>query len=464
MGPHRRPDERRVTTLPRSLGITRFTLRNGQTFGGRNRYDAARMGRANGIRAATAIDVVEAAYRLEGSESTWLAALLELASKDLDTGSGVYAFTGNESAPNFASSPVFVEHALEPEFLSRIATLNAEAPNAIFELLKKRLVTCGGLEQVLGAASPIVTHFRELMASAGIADGFCMFAQDARGGSVTLSAPSRNVLVPPPRVRGVWQRVGLHVVAGLRLRRLLAASTAEREALFSPSGTVEDASASVADDDTARRALVEGVQAMEQARRASVRSSPDKALDLWRGLVAGQWSLVDHWEHGGRRYIAAYENRVGPRDPRGLTPTENGVLRYLALGATNKELSYALGLSEKTVSNAVSQILRKLGVRSRVELATLSDAARSTRFDLALGDDSVSVLGVDVALDGAIADRLTSAERAIAEGVARGWSNARIAAERGVAVSTIAKQLQLIYDKLGVENRSRLARVIAEGK
>ena len=203
---------------------------------------------------------------------------------------------------------------------------------------------------------------------------------------------------------------------------------------------------------------------MEQARRADVRSSPEQALELWRGLVAGQWSLVDHWEQGGRRYLAAYANRTGLRDPRALTPTEQSVLRYLAFGATNKEASYALGLPEKTVSRAVTQILKKLALKSRVELATIFDATRSTRLDLPLGDEALAVLGVDVTIDGAIADRLTSAERAIAEGVARGWSNARIAAERGVAASTVAKQLQVIFDKLGLENRSRLARLIADGK
>lgn len=423
-----------------------------------------RMARALGVRAAKAIDVVEAAYRLDGSEAAWLSALLDTASKDLDTGHGVYAFTGSDTSPDFAKSPVFVQRELSPNFLSRIASLNAEAPNVIFELLKKRLVTCGGLEQVLGPTSPVVTHFRGLMADAGIADGFCMFAQDARGGSVTISAPSRALLAPAPRVRGVWQRVGLHVVAGLRLRRLLAASGSSRAALLSTSGVLEDASPEVADDGAARRALAEAVRAMEQARRASVRSSPERALELWRGLVAGQWSLVDHWEQAGRRYVAAYPNRLGLRDPRGLTATEQSVLRYLALGATNKELGYTLGLSEKTVSNCVSQILKKLGLKSRVDVAALLDAARSTRFDLALGDDTLAVVGVDVETKGSIADRLTSAERAIAERVARGWSNARIATERGVAASTVAKQLQAIYDKLGLENRSRLARVISEGR
>jgi DNA-binding NarL/FixJ family response regulator len=203
---------------------------------------------------------------------------------------------------------------------------------------------------------------------------------------------------------------------------------------------------------------------MEQVRRASVRSSPDQALSLWQGLVAGRWSLVDHWEQGGRRYIAAYENRPGQLDPRALTLTEQSVLQCLAFGATNKEGSYALGLPEKTVSACVTQILRKLGMRSRVELASVFDASSSTRFDVPFAEDSVSVVALDLKASKVVADRLTDAEREVAEYVARGWSNARIAASRGVATSTIAKQLQRIYDKLGVESRSRLARVISEGR
>jgi DNA-binding NarL/FixJ family response regulator len=422
------------------------------------------MAHTNRIRAAKAVDIVEAAYRLDGSEATWLDAIVEQASADLDTGNGVYAFTGDESVPNFAKSPTFVERSLTQAFRARLAELNASAPNAIFDLLSNRLVTCGGLEQVLGADSPVVAHFRGFMASAGVADGFCMFAQDAEGGSMTIASPARPPVAPSPRVRGIWQRVGLHLVAGLRLRRKLAARATQRAALLSPSGALEDASAAVANDGAARRALAEAVRAMDQARRSIVRDSPERALELWRGLVAGEWSLVDHWEQGSRRYIAAYPNRPGMRDPRAFSRTEQGILRYLALGATTKEASYALGLSEKTVTGCVTQILRKLRVRSRVELASVLAASRSTLFDVPLGDERIGVLAIDVVPSGsgAIAP-LTTAEREVAEHVARGWSNARIAAARGVSVSTVAKQVQMIFSRLGVENRSQLARAVARG-
>lgn len=420
------------------------------------------MAHTKGIRATTSIDIVEAAYRLDGSEADWLDAIVATAGADLDTGSGSYAFTGDESVPNLAKSPVFVERALSPAFGARLAELNTTAPSAIFDLLANRVVTCGGLEQVLGADSPVVAHFRGMMAGSGIVDGFCMFAQDAQGGSVTLSAPARAPVTPSPRVRGIWQRVGVHVVAGLRLRRKLAARATKRAALLTPSGKLEDATRAVADDAPARRALAEAVRAMEQARRATVRAEPAHALDLWRGLVGGEWSLVDHWERGGRRYVAAYPNRPGLRDPRALTATEQGVLRYLALGASNKQASYALGLSEKTVSWCVTQILKKLRVRTRVDVAVLFDSARATRLDLSVAGERVGVLSVDVGSTVSLAERLTRAEREVAECVARGWSNARIAGARGVSASTVAKQLQTIYEKLGVDNRSELARLVTE--
>jgi DNA-binding NarL/FixJ family response regulator len=50
---------------------------------------------------------------------------------------------------------------------------------------------------------------------------------------------------------------------------------------------------------------------------------------------------------------------------KGLTAREVEVLRLLATGVTNKEISVGLFISEKTVATHVSSILHKLGVRSR---------------------------------------------------------------------------------------------------
>ncbi len=416
--------------------------------------------RAADIRAESAVDVVEMAYRLDGTEAEWLADVLQRTRSDIDNGCGVYAFTGYDAVPNLPASPVFVQHDLDPQYAARLMEANRDAPSAIYDLLRKRLVTCGGLAQELGPDSPVVKHFRSLMEPIGVSDGFSMFAKDAEGGSVSISAPARKTLHPAPRVRGIWRRVGLHVASALRLRRKLVAQSAVRDALIDPSGRVHDAGLSVKDDNTARGALIASVRDMERARSKELRKSSGEALELWRGLVAGQWSLVEHWESGDRRYLAAYRNSPEARDPRALTPTERSILKYLTHGATNKDIVYALGLPEGTVSTSVTRILKKLRLKRRVDVALLGDPSRMERLDIAVDNEEIGVLAVDARPRGEAAALLSDAELEVATYVVRGLSNEQIASARQVAVRTVANQVRSIFEKLGIENRSQLAQAL----
>src|SRR5258705_330838 len=58
--------------------------------------------------------------------------------------------------------------------------------------------------------------------------------------------------------------------------------------------------------------------------------------------------------------------------PAALTARETEVLALLAEGRTNRQLARELYISEKTVSVHVSNILAKLGVRSRTEAAAVA--------------------------------------------------------------------------------------------
>jgi DNA-binding CsgD family transcriptional regulator len=60
---------------------------------------------------------------------------------------------------------------------------------------------------------------------------------------------------------------------------------------------------------------------------------------------------------------------AGPEQPFGLTAREVDVLRLVAAGQTNPQIADALYISRKTASHHVSNILRKLGVSTRVEAA-----------------------------------------------------------------------------------------------
>jgi DNA-binding CsgD family transcriptional regulator/tetratricopeptide (TPR) repeat protein len=86
----------------------------------------------------------------------------------------------------------------------------------------------------------------------------------------------------------------------------------------------------------------------------------------------------------GLRHELRVFNTAGnrPKDgPTPLTERENEVLGLLVQARTNRQIAKALYISEKTVSVHVSNILAKLGVRSRAEAAAL--AARSASGDIA---------------------------------------------------------------------------------
>ena len=58
-----------------------------------------------------------------------------------------------------------------------------------------------------------------------------------------------------------------------------------------------------------------------------------------------------------------------PNAPEALTDRETEVLRLVAVGRANKEISRDLGIGEGTVKTHVSNVLAKLGVQSRTQAA-----------------------------------------------------------------------------------------------
>ena len=59
----------------------------------------------------------------------------------------------------------------------------------------------------------------------------------------------------------------------------------------------------------------------------------------------------------------------GPADPRRLTPREREVAQLVAQGLTNGGIAEQLFISTKTASVHVSNILSKLAMSSRTEIA-----------------------------------------------------------------------------------------------
>ena len=111
----------------------------------------------------------------------------------------------------------------------------------------------------------------------------------------------------------------------------------------------------------ARTLLALGAAQRRGRRRRDARATLEQARVVLEGLGASLWVPRAEEELA----------RIGGRAPsKGqLTPSERHVADLVAEGRTNREVATALVVTERTVETHLSHIYRKLGVRSRTELA-----------------------------------------------------------------------------------------------
>jgi DNA-binding NarL/FixJ family response regulator len=114
-------------------------------------------------------------------------------------------------------------------------------------------------------------------------------------------------------------------------------------------------------------ALREAVLAQRRAGELR-RSDPAEAVAAWRALVAGRWSLVDHFDHDGRHYLLARRNDPDARALGALTLRERQVVGYACLGHPNKLIAYEMGLSASSIATYLARAAEKVGADSRPTL------------------------------------------------------------------------------------------------
>jgi len=129
-----------------------------------------------------------------------------------------------------------------------------------------------------------------------------------------------------------------------------------------------------------RTALNYGERLRRAGRRLDARAQLHTALEIFNRLGAQVWAEQAESE------LRATGERLRRRDPTAaeqLTAQELQIALAVARGATNREAAAALFLSHKTIERHLSHIYRKLGVRSRTELASLfsADAGGTSRHD-----------------------------------------------------------------------------------
>ncbi|MFF2127300.1 LuxR C-terminal-related transcriptional regulator [Streptomyces olivochromogenes] len=118
----------------------------------------------------------------------------------------------------------------------------------------------------------------------------------------------------------------------------------------------------------ARTLLCHGQWLRRTGRTPGARDALEEALSVFSVLGAVPW------EEAVRSELRATGARTGRTTCTRLTEQEGRIATLVAGGATNKETAAALFLSPKTVEFHLGNVYRKLGVRSRSELARTFDA------------------------------------------------------------------------------------------
>jgi DNA-binding CsgD family transcriptional regulator len=324
---------------------------------------------------ADEIAVVEAAYRLDGTEAEWLEGLARAASLQVNEHCGVAAVTVHfESAgprmrmvgcsggpPTLPAAVAEYMRLARPEVLARTFGTSP----------------CTTIGTILGADELQADPASSVLFDLGIRDAMGVVGLDPGGYLVVLATYFPRATSLSRKTVSRWSRVASHLAAGFRVRRGLQAAEVHAvpvspvpgsEAVLSPNGRLEHAEPAA---QKARAALTRAVLSVKDARGPLRHEDRDGALEAWKGLVAGRWTLVDHVDTDGKRFLVARKNDSAGPHVAGLTALECRVLTARARGLPLKLIGYDLGLSTGCISKHLGSGMSKLGLSHDGELAML---------------------------------------------------------------------------------------------
>lgn len=325
------------------------------------------------------IAVIEAAYQLDVPDRHWKEGILAKASPMLDAGRGMVMFEIDATEPDTA-----------PRIHGTVAT--GPHPELLCDFVRQIQPQMGSREVrrvyrtpfVYATTSERMNHvyedFRDdpIFRSVGHPHGLYDFQGtqivDPDGKLLILGAPLERVQTSTEPTKRRWERLSAHIAAAYRLRRtdpLADVDADDVDAVLNPDGTLAEARHDKIKNSAFRQALEEQTRHIERARGGVRNNHPDDAIDLWKALVRGEYSLIEKVDTDGRRFFLARRNAPVVKQPTALSTRESQVVHLVALGHSNQLIAYELGLAESTIATLLSRARRKLNVDSRTDLIEL---------------------------------------------------------------------------------------------
>jgi DNA-binding CsgD family transcriptional regulator len=218
----------------------------------------------------------------------------------------------------------------------------------------------------LGDAVPKQPAFRQLWKEP-VVDLLGITSHDASGHGLQFVVALDQTHGTSARERRLLMRVATHLGASDRLSRNDRTERLDRaDVVMAPTGRVLHSSSG----EIARFASVkDGLARRDFARRR--REDPEAALDVWQGLVDGQWSIVDHFDTDGKRFVLAMKNAPDVAPRADLSPQDRRIAALVAMGHRDKDVAYMLGITPGSVAASLRRIRTALGARTRADIARL---------------------------------------------------------------------------------------------
>lgn len=225
-------------------------------------------------------------------------------------------------------------------------------------------VSQGDPEQALAELQPLISGFEQLACTEIIKAGFVPDAVEAmvalgrhREAEPMIAALERN----GARLDRSWM-----LAIGGRCRAMVLAADGDIEAAEQAAlRAMEQHDRLAMPFERARTQLLLGQLQRRRRQKRTAAATLEKALNTFEALGAPLWVQ--------RARAELARTNVGANRTVDLTPSEQRVAELAASGMTNRDIAAKLFISVKTVEANLTQIYRKLGVRSRAALGRLMD-------------------------------------------------------------------------------------------
>jgi len=339
------------------------------------------------VRVVSALTAIETAYRIDLPADEWLQCMGESVLRLAGGDGGLVSFLFDASLDDkpVDLSSLRVAGDTSPQLWENSRSFHQRMTGATY-----RLIFPGpGRPSING---PVTQHLRslglepagfpplvDLLSRLGVPELWSLWAvvDGTEGVGFVRAMPGGER--PSSPTHEWWEDLGAHIAAGYRARLALAGVSPldAADAVFRPDGTPVSAT-------DPRKPRIDTwsriVRAIDRARAADFRTGENAVLEVWSGIIEGRWSLFDHVDTDGKRYVVLVETG-GSRSTgcRALSSTQREVCLRAARGLSNKEIAYELGMSLSSVATHLRRGLEKLGISGRSRLQRLGPLMHGLR-------------------------------------------------------------------------------------